>query len=479
MRKITLLFLILFTSTVFSQIIPIRDVTKDEIYGYVIFQIVENVSKKETLYLANLLDINLNRVAQSKFTDNSKAKIGNVHFNGKSIYFEVIPEKASKASINSRSFSYRLYDVSTNTISQRHELPVQDKKIFVRGSYPIPGQGFGIMIRNFKTGVNEYYAVSNTNELLYNSHPFGNPKKKKEIEHIEIGDINGELLISINQKYPHRKSKALTTTLHFANINTGEFSKEVSFDTDSFDIYLNDVQIIEDRIYVYGDSYEKKKHLSSGKTAGMFMATLDREGNILDQKTRIWSDFQAMIDIKEGGYVKKSGYVYTHNYVFDKKTKHTIVVAEYIRGTLNGVNVEDIVFFDFDKDFNLVQVFEVPTRKSELSLRGIKFGGSRGYGEILKNYNYFDYRFCNSLSDDGGLSFFYFNIEKLRLFSGDFSHGMVVYNEGKFSANKLKWEKSVWQNEYLNLLPSKPGYILLSKVSDNQILETRLERLEY
>ena len=478
-KLIALVSFVLFTSVLSSQIIPIKDTATDEIYGYVIFQIVEKVDRKETLYLANLLDINLNRVAQSKFTDNPKVKIGNVHFNGKSIYFEVIPEKAWKENINSQDFSYRIYDISTNTISPRHELPVQDKKLFVRGSYPIPGGGFGIITRNLKTRVSEYYAVSNTNEILYKTHPFGNPKKKKEIEYILIGDIKDDLLISINEKYPHPKSKQITTTLHLANINTGKFAKEISFDNDTFNVFLNNVQIIGDKIYVYGDSYEKKNDLLSGKTAGMFKATLDKEGNILDQKTRVWTDFQSMIDIKEGGYVKKKGYVYTHNYVYDKKTKHTIVVAEYIRGALSSVIVEDMVFFDFDADFNLVQVFEVPTTKSELHLSGIKYGGSRGYGTMLKNYNYFDYRFSNILTDEGGLSFFYFNLEKLRFFSRDYSHGMIVYNEGKFSTNKLKWELSAWQKEYLNLLPSKPGFILLSKVNDKQILETRLERLEY
>lgn len=480
MKKIiAFVTLIIFTSALSAQIIPINDIDKDEIYGYIIFQIVEKVDRKETSYLANLLDINLNRVAQFKFTDQSYVKIGNVHYNGNSIYFEVFPQSYWSGNVDSRKFSYRLYDIATNTISPRHQLPVTHKKLFVRGSYPIPGKGFGIITRNMKSRVSEYFAVSNTNQVLYKAHPYGNPKKKKAIEHISVGDIKDNLMISINSKYPKPKSKDITSTLHFIDNNTGKISKELSFDDNTYNISLIDVQIIDDKVFVFGDSYEKNKDFPSGKTAGMFKAVLDLEGNILDQKTRIWTDFQSKIDIKEGGNVRRKGFVYTHNYVYDKKTKHTIVVGEYIRGSLSSVSVEDMVFFDFDEDFNLVQVFEVPTTKSQLKLQGIKFGGSRGYGSILKSYNYFDYRFSNILNEDGGLSFFYFNTEKVRLFSRDYSHGMVVYNEGTFTLNKLKWEASTWKTERLNLLPSKPGYILLSKVNNKQILETRLERLEY
>ena len=480
MKRISpLLLLFLFTNFLFSQIIPVMDTQNNEIYGYVIFQIVDKVDKNNNLYIANLMDINLNRVGQAKFTDGDKIKVGNLHYNGNSIYFEVIPKAAEKTSIASKDFSYRIYDLKGNKISDRYELPEVDKNIYVRGSYPIQGKGFGIMLRNFKTQVNEFYGVDDTNKMIYRAYPYGDPNKKKETEHIVVGDVQNKLLASISEKYPNASSTDPKTTLLLTDAITGKNIKEVSFDTDKFDVDLSDVQITDSKIYVFGDSYEKKNKLSTGKTAGLFKADLDLEGNVLDKKFLVWADLQSKINIKEGGFVKGKGFIYTHNYVFDKKTKHTIVVGEYINGGISSVTVEDMVFLDFDDNFNLSQVFEVKTKKSVLNLGGIKTGGSRGYGDVLKKYNYFDYRFSNALEDENGLSFFYFNIEKLRLFSGDFSHGMVVFKDGKFSANKLKYEMSAWNKEYLNLLPSKPGYILLSKVSKDKILENRLERLEY
>lgn len=480
MKKITaLLILLLIIPNVFSQVIPLKDTENNEIYGYVVFNIVEKVDKKHNLYLANLLDANLNQVAQSTFTGEDNAKVGKVHYNGNSIYFEVIPKSADIKSVASKDFTYHIYNLKTNKVSKGFKLPKVDKNIFVRGSYPVHGHGFGIMIRNFKSQVNEFYAVDDQNGLLYKSFPYGNPKKKKETEHIVVGDIQNGLLASISKKYPHKRSNDPKTTLLLNNAITGEKVGEVSLDTDGFDIYLSNVQIGEDKIFVFGDLYEKRKKLSSDKTAGLFKAELDHQGNVLKENSVVWADLQSKIDIKEGGFVKNKGFIYTHDYVWDKETDHTIVVGEYIKGALSSVSVEDLIFLDFDEKFNLVHVFEVPTKKAVLHLNSIKLGGSRDFANMLRDYNYFDYRFSNFLENETGLSFFYFNLEKVRLFSGDFSHGMVVYKDGKFTANKLKWDTSVWKKEYLNLLPAKPGYILLSKISKDRILENRLERLDY
>src|SRR5690606_41718226 len=121
---------------------------------------------------------------------------------------------------------------------------------------------------------------------------------------------------------------------------------------------------------------------------------------------------------------------------------NTIVVGEDMKGGLISVSVKDMVFFDFDENFKIHQVFEVEKKQSTMDLGALKPSSSREYGSLLKYYNYFDYRFYNELENDNGLSFFYFNVEKWGFRSMDLSHGIVVYKDGEFIANKLKWELS-------------------------------------
>lgn len=481
MKKNTILLLLMLISiSMFSQIIPINDSQSNELFGYVVFQKVEKVDRKTNLYMATLMDINLNRVSQSTFTDVDDIKVWNTLYNGDNIYFEVVSVKANGVAVDVKDFSYRIYDLKNNNVSPRYELSEQDKKTYVRDSYAIHGKGFGIITRNPKTKVNQFYAVDNSNKVIYKTLPYGNPKKKKGFENIEVGDVQSGLLASISRKYPRFNSTDPRTTVLLTDAVTGKNIKEVSFDEDSYNVDLYNIQIIGDNIYAFGDTYTPKNDLNSGKTAGFFKGVMDLEGNVLEKKNAVWADLQSKLDIKEGGFVKRSGYIYTHHYALDKETNHTVVVGEYIKGGLSSVTVKDMVFMDFDENFNLAQVFEVPTTKSVLSLGGIKLGGSRDYGQMLKNYNYFDYRFANELEEEGGLSFFYFNVEKSRFFSNsEFSRGMVVYKEGKFSNNKLKYETNAWKNEHLNILPAKPGYILVTKIKKDQLVENRLERLDY
>jgi hypothetical protein len=481
MKKIIItLCLSFFTNFIFSQVFSVYDSKNSEIYGYVVFEEIERVDRRNNQYLATLLDINLNRVSQIRFTDGNDVKIGNIRYNGKTIYFEVIPKKSNRSSIASRDFTFRIIDLKENSISGSYKLPKVDKNLYVRGSYPIQDKGYGLILRNFKTQVNQFYAFSNTNQTLYNSFPYGNPKKKRELEHIRVGDIRDNLLVTINRKWPNRRSKDAKTSLLYIDLFTGNTIKEIDFDNENFNVEISDVHIFDENTVVYGDTYAKRDRFDSGKTSGLYKAVTSHNGDLIKEKALAWSDLQSKIDIKEGGFVSNKGFIYTHAYVLDKHTNHTIVVGEYIRGSISSVSVRDMVFLDFNEDFELHQVFEVEKRQSTLNLGGLKLGGSRQFANTLKANNYFDYRFYNPLENESGLSFFYFNVEKLFLIgSSSFSHGIVVYKDGNFTANSLKWETSIWRNEFLNLLPSKPGYFLLSKRSKDKILENRLERIDY
>lgn len=476
MKKIILTFILTFYASItFAQVYSVFDYKSNEVYGYIVFELVEKVDKKQSLYIATLLDINLNKVSQATFTDEKDIRIRQVRYNGSSVFFNVLPQGSNK----STNFSFRIYDLKSNTISPNYTLPETDKNTYVMGSYPIQNTGYGLIVRNFKTQVNHLYAVTDSNKHIYTVYPYGNTKKK-EAEAIYLAGIYDNLMITINRKYPTKKSSDPKTTLLLIDLITGKVTKEISFDNNVFNVDLSNVQITRDNIYVFGDTYEKKKEITSGKTSGLFKAIIDHNGTILSENSLVWADLQSKIDIKEGGFVRNKGYIYTHSYVFDKKTKNTVVVGEYIRGSITSVSVRDLVFMEFDEKFNLNQVFEVEKKQSTLNLGGIKTGGSRQFGGILSQNNYFDYRFYNFLEEESGLSFFYFNTEKLYLIgSSSFSHGIVVYKDGKFSAEKLKWESSIWKRDRLNLLPSKPGYFLLSKVSKDKVVENRLERIDY
>ncbi len=476
MKKIILCLLSIFLFTsVQAQIFPIYD-TENEIYGYLTFKDVEKVNRKEHRYLMTLLDINLNKVSQSSFVDAKKISVGKPYYNGNSIFFEVIDIKKKDG------YSFRVFDVENNKISSRNIVPQLDKKTFVASNFPIDHTGYGLIIRNLKTQVNEYYAVSNENKKLYKTYPFGNPERKKSIENSIVIASNSKLLITKNNKYERKNSKDFVSTLLLVDISNGETLKELNINDDENKVEFSNVQILENKIVAFGDTYKAKTDLTSNKTSGMFRVIFDLNGNLMEKKIVEWKDFQGKLDIKEGGFVKKNGFIYTHDYVLDEKTGHTIVVGEYVKGRPTSVAVKDLVFLDFDQNFNLNQVFEVEKKASVLQLNGFKIGGSRGFINTLIAYNYFDYKFHNNLDQKNGLSFFYFNVEKVSLFSGvDYAHGIVTFKDGEFKLNKIEEQMSFWtkNGKIVSLLPSKPGYFLLTTLNKEEEFDHRLERIDY
>ena len=473
-KSILTLCLVLLSNLIYSQVYTVLDTQKNQVFGYLVFELAEKTSKREYIYSLSLMNVDLQRINQTTFSDSDAIKIGNIHYNGNSIYFEVIPEKTDISKIETRDFSYRIYNLDANTVSPKAELSEKHKKIYVIGSYPIQNKGFGLVINNSKTNVNQLYAITDNNELLYNTYPYGNPDKKKQTEEIVIGDIQGDLLVTVNKIAPRSKSKKVTTSVLFLNSVTGDTIKEATLDTEKYKIDLSKAKIEGDEVLAFGDVYAKKKSIKSGKTEGLVKTSLDLQGNIKSQKEVVWEDLKHIVKIKKGGKKKGKGLMYTHDFVVDTNSKHVIVVGEYLKGSRSRIKVKDIYFMDFDNDFNLTQVYEVKTKTATIYLNDIKAKGAKQYGEVVKEYNYFNYKFHNQLNQENGISFYYFHSEKI---SNNMAQGVVNYNNGTFTNVPLTWQKAEWKNQKLNLLPSKPGYILTSKLSDNKI-QTNLHPIE-
>src|SRR5690606_2563644 len=230
---------------------------------------------------------------------------------------------------------------------------------------------------------------------------------------IVIGDIQGDLLVTVNKIAPRSKSKKVTTSLLFLNSVTGDTIKEATLDTEKYKIDLSKAKIVGDEVLAFGDAYAKKKSIKSGKTEGLVKTSLDLQGNIKSQKEVVWEDLKHIVKIKKGGKKKGKGLMYTHDFVVDTNSKHVIMVGEYLKGSRSRIKVKDMYFMDFDNDFNLTQVYEVKTKTATIYLNDIKAKGAKQYGEVVKEYNYFNYKFHNQLNQENGISFYYFHSEKI------------------------------------------------------------------
>src|SRR5699024_9100700 len=119
----------------------------------------------------------------------------------------MISEKDKGYNPEARYFSYHIYNLEKNTISDNHKLPDQSRKIYVRGSYPIKNKGFGIITQNERTNVTQIHGISNENQVLYNSYPYGK-KKKRDVENLSISAINENVATVIAEKLSRGRGRA-------------------------------------------------------------------------------------------------------------------------------------------------------------------------------------------------------------------------------------------------------------------------------
>lgn len=473
MKKVIItIWLCLFSTILFAQISPVFDAEKDEIFGYLVVTFIEKVDRKNSRYMASLLDVNLNGVSQNTFVNQKNRKLLDANYNGSHIYFEM----ANSAKSNSKKFSYHLYDLKKNNVSEEHHLSKQHRKTYVYDSYPIKNKGFGIHTRNIRTNVNRLDGISNENEKLYESYPY-EKKKKRNVEYLDLVAMKDNVLATIVRKKPSQKSSESETTILLIDTETGKTINDLSLDSDQSTIDLKNIQFIDDKLIVYGDLYKEEEKISNGKTAGLFKATLDYEGNVLDQQERTWSHFQSEMDIDEEGLVSDKGFILTHDFIFDRGSKNTVVIGEYIRGVAGGIEMRDVVFLELDEDFNLQQVTVEEKQTSTFSTSLLRFSGSRSFKNKLRS----DYQFFNTLENQNGLAFIFSDYRE-KMFSTSLTHNIISYKDGEFTNIDLEGKMGAWwEREHLILSISKPGYILISKVSqyDREITDFRLEKVSF
>lgn len=471
---ITTLFLCLLTSSFFAQMMPVFDIESEDLYGYVFVQSIERADRKNDRFMVGLLDVNLNKVSESNFVAPQDWRLRKANFNGTHIYFEMISKKAHINNPPASDLVYHIYDLQENKVTDAQGFKDYPPQSAVLGSYAIKNKGFGIIIRDSKTLRSHFYAISNDNELLYKTLPFGE-KKRKDYEVITIAAIKDNLMALKVEKRVSVKSFKRTHSFLLIDNQTGKTLKEISLDTEGYNTEVVNAEFLDNEILVYGDTYDKDDKIHKGKTTGIFMVNMDLNGKILKQQNRIWKDFQNELEIKDNGMVQKQGFIETHEFVFNKANKHVLVAGEYINGFLDANNVKDKIIMDFDENFQLVQVFEQEKPMNSLAKPVQGIGDVRKYRRAL-NY---DYRFHNTLDNEEGTVFFYSG-HTLGFFTASVLHYIISYKDGKFVKTDLEKRIKNWgKKEGLFLSISKPGYVLISTVEKNEVSDIRLEKVDF
>lgn len=473
MKKLSIFLMsVLFSMQIFSQkIYTIMD-SGGQPFGYACFTLLGKAYTKEISIQMEVKDINLNKINDVIMSFPRSTASFSVSYNKKSL---LIIGRPYLGGLLAKKADYYLYDLTNNKLSDRKNIPgTFEGNRFVNRIKPVDDTGFLFVITNLKDDQIDLVSVDQNNKQLWASTLTNTVDgKKKDIIFDEL-DVDNDLAVATY--LDHADGKKAQYGLVFINSKTGKELNRVLLDDANNRYQSNQMIMKNDKVYVFGDLYNEGKKFN-GLNTGMFMVTTDRTGNNIVKKNLQWTDLKGKLDIDEKGWVEKTGYIYTHAFIIDDASGHILMPGEFFKGTLNGVNISDLVILDFNKDFDLQNVKTFDKKLTSFSMNSFKTGSSRKYGEFLKNSGYFDYMFHNKLDRNKGIVIYYMDVEKdIGMFSkGKFTYGTIAYVNGEWGRDKIDFTSK----NPMGLMPSKPGYIMLYEEPKDSAPEMRIEKINY
>ncbi|TXF77631.1 DUF6770 family protein [Chryseobacterium sp.] len=473
MRKFFILFLCAFFSiqTYSQRVYPVFN-SSGETFGYSSFSLVGKEANKEMSVQMELKDINLNKINDVVMKFARTTYNYSVVYNKKSVLILGWPYMGGLMPGNAQ---YYIYDLTANKLSERMSFPKAfDRTKYINRVKPVDDSGFLFVISNNKSDQIDLVAVDQSNKQLWASTLTNTVNgKKKDILFDEL-DVDNDLAVATY--VDNEDGKRAQYGLVFINSKNGNELSRVLLDDASYRYQSNQLIMKNDKVYVFGDLYNEGKKFN-GLNTGIFMVTTDRTGNNIVKKNLQWTDLKGKLDIDEKGWVEKTGYIYTHTFIIDDASGHILMPGEFFKGTLNGVNISDLVILDFNKDFDLQNVKNFDKKLTSFSMNSFKTGSSRKYGEFLNNAGYFDYQFHNKLDRNKGTVIYYLDVEKeMGMFSkGKYAYGTIAYINGEWSRDKINFTSK----NPMGLLPSKPGYVMLYEEVQGSAPEMRIEKINY
>ena len=264
---------------------------------------------------------------------------------------------------------------------------------------------------------------------------------------------NDENLVLLVEK---RKKKKSSSYLQALDANSGELKYDILISDEDYELNVLKAKVdkLKKYTYVVGQYYDSKyqKFLSS-VSLGVFSIVIDENGKEVQRNFISWeSDVSKFLKVNPKGKLDKLGYVHFHD-VMKIESKYILVGETFqLPNAFTGVMVvEDLLFFEFDENFNLTNVRVYDKNKSSYAIDIENY-----YSSFL---DAFDYSYCQTNSDNSVVTFSYIDFVKTGNGIKKPVFHAITYAEGEVTEDKipLKWTRK--NRTYI--LPAKTGYITM------------------
>lgn len=484
-----------------------------KIVGYYVFFFKEKVDKKNSAYEVQTFDDNYNPVKSFEITRPKNTMFVEMVFNGTVFMFHFYDKKSG--------FEFVTYNVNGEKMGSysipAKELTLADKSRISQSTesagslsyiYSVGNEGFirSTFSKNKKLGY-ELVKFDNNAKKVWS---VDSPEDSKEIEMIDISDVNENITIGVITRKSSLFTKSFDVFGVLINSKNGKIIKEIAMGSDEKgrkSMLKSFISEQNSSVSIIGEFYKPKDDIMKDRSAGLYIQEFNFTGELLSTTEYKWKGSfdkfkQSNLSAEDKEDDKRPYHIFFHN-VIQAKNGNIILVGEqflkqvsagamagkFVSAALGGssnssafeILVGNMVVIEFNSEKDLIGYDIVQKKKTHVFLpEGYGTVNTLVLGQILKAYGDFGYSFTSSDYENDKHDIVYIDADRKEEKGAKKSDQMI----GVISVRDSKVETSRTplncESKYYWMQPAKPGFISVGEYNKKEKqIELRLETISY
>jgi hypothetical protein len=475
-------------------------IENEQIKGYYFFYQSDKVDRKTNEYTLQIVDENLNKIKDVKFTDSKNITLLESSYNGNSIVFMFYDD-------DQNMLDYRLYNMDgKQSYTYSKTLDKKSEKFFKtqlatnggeesenKNVFDVQDKGYITITslredRNYTYDVN-FYSSTKRKTWTYN------PLEDGKFTSAQFLGANDSIAVFEVMSKEKLMSKDLESTLLGINLENGKKAFEVRTQDGSHQLYPMNITTLDasNQFILIGTYYAGNDRVLRDNSDGLGIWLMNSKGKIERSKYITWAnDLSKFLKVDQKGRVSDLGYIYFHRLVQTedgrifavgegyKKVADGVGIAMNIltqsyRNGVTKLKITDMLMLELSKDFNLQNAKIYEKNNNSFSLNtGSDFLTPHSLALAAKAYGAFDYNFTQYGASKASFTVGYSDYERSKEYSGQ-TFNSISYYDGKITTDKINLKTKATQ---LHILPAKPGSVLLVEYyKKDKRLDMRMEKL--
>lgn len=481
-------------------------ISNNEVKGYFLFYQSDKIDRHTNEYTLQILDENINKVKDIKFTDDKNTNLLEAAFNGSDIMFEFFNKTDGMLDFRvygldgkqKYSYSKELSKRSLKYMQQQKGLYGDDEGADNSTLFGAEGKAFISLIPE-RDGGKYTYEVSGYKTDKKGQWTFMPDDDGKYASAIYLGATDSVAVFEVVKKEGSLSGRMQSWIL---GVNIANGKRLFEFETNSKDKYsffpMNISQLKSDGNFaLIGPYFDADARVLKDKSLGMGVWVMNNKGKLVGSRYSSWEgDLAKYLPVNDKGKIDEIGYMYIHKVVQTSDGKSFAIAEGYkqqvsalgtgmkvlgaLAGSTGGVSVikmkiTSLVLLQYDSTLKVInaKVYDKNNNNIEMP-SGAEMMGPQTMALYAKSLGAFDYSFTEKSADMSTFEVGYTDYVREDGYKGG-TFNTITYYDGKLTTDRINLKSSA---KYVRVLPGKTGTVMIMEYyKKDKRLELRMEKI--